>query len=134
MCYETQLLLAAHPYRHVPQIHTPASVDVYATPADRTALLCAPLLALEYQYRFCPFKVYSVCFALVPLTFDLDCYILFSEHGLTSFLSVSQLQLEVSLAPFVYLISVGPSTFREEPKKCTPVVKREYVFSVIARV
>ncbi|MEE0871753.1 MAG: hypothetical protein U0L52_10365, partial [Bacteroidaceae bacterium] len=97
---------------------------MYATPADRTALFCARLLALEYQYRFCPFKVYSVCFALVPLTFDLDCYILFSEHGLTSFLCVSQLQLEVFLAPFVYLVSVNPSTFREEPKNVAGVTKR----------
>ena len=59
--------------------------------------------------------VYSVCFALVSLSFDMDCYILFSEHRLTSFLSVSQLQLEVFLAPVVYLVSVNPTTFRDEP-------------------
>ena len=45
----------------------------------------------------------------------MDCYILFSEHGLTSFLCVLQLQLEAFLAPFVYLVSVNPSTFRDEP-------------------
>jgi len=28
---------------------------------------------------------------------------------------VSQLQLEAFLAPFVYLVSVNPSTFRDEP-------------------
>ena len=64
-----------------------------------------------------PSRFYRVASAFVPLTFDLDCYILFSEHGLTSFLLVSQLQLEVILAPFVYPVSVNPSTFREEPKK-----------------
>ena len=46
----------------------------------------------------------------------LDCYILYSEHGLTSFLFVSQLQLEVFHAPFVYRVSVNPTTFREEPR------------------
>ncbi len=54
-------------------------------------------------------------FCIRTLDFDLYCDILFSEHVLTSSLFVSQLQLEVFHAPFVYLVSVNPTTFRDEP-------------------
>ena len=115
MCYETQLLLAPHPYRHVPQIHAPAVIDVYCTAAHRASHICCSLLTLKQQHCLGSLNVCCVCFAFVPLTFDLYCDILFSEHVLTSSLFVSQLQLEVFHAPFVYLVSVNPTTFRDEP-------------------
>ena len=85
---EAQLLLAANPYRHVPQIHAPAVIDVYCTAAHRASHICCSLPTLKQQHCLGSFNVCCVCFAFVPLTFDLDCYILFSEHGLTSFLCV----------------------------------------------
>ena len=85
---DAQLLLAFYPDRHVPQRHAPAVVDVHSASAYRTACrFCLPL-TLKQKYCFRPFRTYRVCFAFVPLTFDLDCDILFSEHGLTSFLCV----------------------------------------------
>jgi hypothetical protein len=112
---DAQFLLAFHPYRHVPQRHAPAVVDVYGASAYWTACRLCPPTTLKQKHRFRPFRIHRVCFAFVSLTFDLDCDILFSEHVTTSSLFVSQLQLEVFHAPFVYRVSVNPTTFREEP-------------------
>ena len=114
---DAQLLLAFHPYRHVPQRQATAVVDVYRTSTYRTACRLCPPTTLKQKHRFRPFRIHRVCFAFVPLTFDLDCDILFSEHVMTSSLFVSPLQLEVFHAPSVYLVSVNPTTFREEPKR-----------------
>ena len=115
---DAQFLLAFHPYRHVPQRHAPAVVDVYGASAYWTACRLCPPTTLKQKHRFRPFRIHRVCFAFVSLTFDLDCDILFSEHVSTSSLFVSQLQLEVFHAPFVYRVSVNPTTFREEPLFC----------------
>jgi len=49
------------------------------------------------------------------LTFQLDCDIFFLEHSLTSFLFVSQLQLEACYALLATLFFFFPLTFRDEP-------------------
>ena len=67
------------------------------------AYLVRFLLALKQQDRPLPVQVPYVALAVKLLTSQLDCDIFFTEHSMTSFLFVLQLQLEVICALFAIL-------------------------------